>query len=307
MTTGFRTVTGTITGQAGSLITFVDTLLDIGGVGAYWVKEFTGTNKAVYRSTVGERYYLRVDDSAAQVAGVRGYASMSDVDTGTGSFPEAAQQTNWNWRKSNTADTTTRTVVGVATDRFFVLLVAGGWSGTGHDIVFFGEPKKLVPGDGGATVLRAVPLAAIAGAGFTSGGITSSLLSLDSYTPPAANSNQMMPFARSADGASSAAAGVYIRANGNTSNPYSGYPVLQCWPVVAGSSISVANGIPRAIIPFLFVTQLASNDAGVNSGDTFSDASGATYVLAAANGTSAPAANHTFAALMTSDHETGLA
>lgn len=57
-----------------------------------WEKVYTGTNKAVYRSleATGARHYLRVDDTGATVARVRGYESMTDVDTGAGPFPSDA-------------------------------------------------------------------------------------------------------------------------------------------------------------------------------------------------------------------------
>ena len=57
-----------------------------------WDKVFTGTNKAVYRSAdvTGPRHYLRVDDAGTTAARVRGYESMTDVDTGTGPFPTDA-------------------------------------------------------------------------------------------------------------------------------------------------------------------------------------------------------------------------
>lgn len=56
-----------------------------------WVKAFTGTNKAVYRSlAVGASgLYVRVDDAQAggQWARARGYETMTDIDTGAGPFP----------------------------------------------------------------------------------------------------------------------------------------------------------------------------------------------------------------------------
>ena len=57
-----------------------------------WEKVYTGTNKAVYRSldVTGSRHYLRVDDTGTTAARVRGYESMTDVDTGTGPFPTDA-------------------------------------------------------------------------------------------------------------------------------------------------------------------------------------------------------------------------
>lgn len=56
-------------------------------------KAFTGTNKAAYRSDiiVGSRLYCRIDDNYTTYSRIRGYETMSDVDTGTGLFPTDAQ------------------------------------------------------------------------------------------------------------------------------------------------------------------------------------------------------------------------
>lgn len=79
-TTGItdQTATGTITAKRSP---------------AGFSKAFSGTNKAAYRSDniAGTRLYLRVDDSATAYARIRGYETMSDVDTGTGLFPTDAQ------------------------------------------------------------------------------------------------------------------------------------------------------------------------------------------------------------------------
>lgn len=57
-----------------------------------WEKVFSKTNVAVYRSAdpAGTRAYLRVDDSSALYARVLMYESMTDVDTGVGLCPAAA-------------------------------------------------------------------------------------------------------------------------------------------------------------------------------------------------------------------------
>lgn len=76
-----------------------------------WEKTFSGTNKAVYRSTdlTSTRRYLRVDDTGTNNALARGYETMTDVDTGTGPFPTATQMTSgWYWRKSDTAGSAAR-------------------------------------------------------------------------------------------------------------------------------------------------------------------------------------------------------
>lgn len=87
--------------QAGSLIALLDAVL-VDGYGsggsasaaAGWEIAYSGTDVRVYRGTdpAGTRYYYRVDDTDADgVALVRGYESMSDVDTGTVPFPTPAQ------------------------------------------------------------------------------------------------------------------------------------------------------------------------------------------------------------------------
>lgn len=81
----------TLTPVAGSLITLLNYLL-VTTMG--WTKEFTDTNKAVYRAAVGNRFYLAVDDTNAISASIRGYEAMTGVSTGTGPFPTVAQAAN---------------------------------------------------------------------------------------------------------------------------------------------------------------------------------------------------------------------
>lgn len=82
---------------------------------AGWTKEFSGTNVAVYRPPQGTRFYLRVLDdgsdatNGARVAMIRGYETMTDVNTGTGDFPTAAQMSTGIFAsKSSTADAVAR-------------------------------------------------------------------------------------------------------------------------------------------------------------------------------------------------------
>lgn len=78
-----------LSNSPGSLITILDGVLLPNG----WSKPFSGTNKAVYRSddAAGTRFYLWIDDTYGSYARIRGYVSMSSVDTGTGLFPTDAQ------------------------------------------------------------------------------------------------------------------------------------------------------------------------------------------------------------------------
>jgi len=93
-----------LTGEVGKVITVLDACLVNGygsKVAAGWTKPFSGTNKGVYRSPAGNRLFLRIlnDNATTDTIGgsnvgicrAVGYETMSDVDTGTGSFPTAVQ------------------------------------------------------------------------------------------------------------------------------------------------------------------------------------------------------------------------
>lgn len=88
-----------------------------------WEKAFSGTNKAAYRSTHADAtgLLLRVDDSVGVYANVRGYETMSDIDTGTGEFPTVAQKATAVWNKANTANSTALSWVVTADAMFFYL------------------------------------------------------------------------------------------------------------------------------------------------------------------------------------------
>lgn len=76
---------------------------------AGWSKPFSGTNKAAYQGDENStQLYLRVDDTEALYSNVRGYENLTDIDTGTGLFPTAAQQENCWWTKSRTENNTAR-------------------------------------------------------------------------------------------------------------------------------------------------------------------------------------------------------
>jgi len=77
---------------------------------AGWTKPHSGTFKAAYQSADpgSTQLYLRVDDTEALYTNVRGYENLTDIDTGSGMFPTAAQQATWWWTKSNTANATAR-------------------------------------------------------------------------------------------------------------------------------------------------------------------------------------------------------
>lgn len=121
-----------------------------------FTKSYFDTNKAVYRSSDvgGTRFYLRVLDdgttgSTTKCAAIRGYETMTTVDSGTGDFPTSAQVvaglTVW---KSSTTDTTNRSWVLVGDSRAFYLFVA--WHASylsSYSGYFFGDINSHKTGD----------------------------------------------------------------------------------------------------------------------------------------------------------------
>lgn len=122
--------------------------------GAGWEKPFSGTNKGVYQSPDPEstQLYLRVDDTAATNALVRGYETMTGVDTGEGEFPlfSVVPSMGWIWAKSATADATAQPWVVIADARFFYLIpFSRGFSATTYapSTHFFGDFESFLPND----------------------------------------------------------------------------------------------------------------------------------------------------------------
>lgn len=127
---------------------------------AGWDKPFSGTNLAVYRSpnVLGTRNWLRVDDTATQNGRVVGYESMTDVNTGVGAFPTAAQISGGAyWPKANGANATARPWLVIADDRTFYLWVNTGTTNTFvSGILFgFGDFRSNKSGDAYATFIAA--------------------------------------------------------------------------------------------------------------------------------------------------------
>jgi len=310
--TGFHILRSTdagapvLSGTAGALLGVLRDILQIGDSGAFWQEVYTGTNKAAFRSINGDRYYFRVDDSNAQYADIRGFATMSNVDTGTGQFPTGTQQTNWSIIKSATANSTARTYVAIATDRFCLILVNGGWSGSGQELYCFGEIIKANSSDAGASVVKAHPATTTLGSnGFiVPADPTSSFLNYNgAYAAPSNNSASMMPFAKTTDGASAAQAGKYFGAAPTSSVRVATYNEIQLFPLIVGASVSGALGKVRGRLPHIFLTVNDVSDSGLAAGDTFSDENGATYQLAFAGGTTAASATYPYLAIMTSNSE----
>jgi hypothetical protein len=150
----------TLNGTAGTLIAVLDFCL-VTTMG--WVKEYSGTNLAVYRASSGiggNRFYLRVDDTGGQNARIRCYESMSAVSTGTAPVPTDAQVNGGLYAyKSGTADTTARAWTFVSNGKMFYLFwnysqSVGTWTSGGRFIAF-GDFKSYKSGDAYNTFIMA--------------------------------------------------------------------------------------------------------------------------------------------------------
>lgn len=146
----FTAFTGTITGQAGSLITALDAIL-VTGCG--WTKAYSAANKAAYYSGAATvPSYLRVDDTGTQEALITGYHAMTDVDTGTFPFPTTAlgvSATNAYYivRKSAAASATTRDYIAYADAGTIYFFCKTGDSATIYLTFAFGEFDSVMAGD----------------------------------------------------------------------------------------------------------------------------------------------------------------
>lgn len=145
----------------GSLLNLLEKILVTGygsKTAAGWATTYTGTSKGVFTQGGGNGFKLRVLDDGSATAGareaiVRGYESMSDVDTGTGinstGFPAGV---NLFWRKSDTADSTQRQWMAWADNKTLILFMA--YKGTTvAELVVFGDIYSFKSGDAYHTVL----------------------------------------------------------------------------------------------------------------------------------------------------------
>lgn len=151
--------------------------------GLGWTKPFNGTNLAVWlpQSVSGyPQFYLRMDETGGTAGGqkeaaVRGFESMSDVNTGTNGFPTAAQQTNGLcWRKSTTADSTARAWTVIGDGRFFYLVMNSDASNTlGRNLQAFGGFLSYKSGDAYNALLSGTSAFNATGQSLAAGGLGS--------------------------------------------------------------------------------------------------------------------------------------
>lgn len=144
----------TLTGQAGSLVALLDAVL-VNGFGAQtglgWSIQYTATNKRVYLAGAACRCRaaLRVLDDASLAAGAReagttAAESFSDIDTAVNAFTIGAV-----FRKSSSADGTTRPWHAFGDDRTVILLGLAGDSSftTTYWGMYFGEFQSFLAND----------------------------------------------------------------------------------------------------------------------------------------------------------------
>ncbi len=132
-------------GVAGIMITWLDWVLDVTNANGRKVadKVFSGSNKAVYRFLTGQRFYLRVDDAAAQETLVRVYETMTDVDTGVDPTPLVTTYASAIWRKSFEANGNNRDFDVVVWGRGIIFCVRGALNTAAvHELYGFYEPVR---------------------------------------------------------------------------------------------------------------------------------------------------------------------
>lgn len=138
-----------ISGQTSALRLALNAIL-VDGYGAKaaagWTKAYenAGSHLVAYRQGGGAQKYLALVDSATQISTLRGYNSMTAVDTGIGSFPRNSTGLAMQCRKSVTANSTARPWICYATDTTFYLIIFGNQTSIGS---FDGGDAHLGFGD----------------------------------------------------------------------------------------------------------------------------------------------------------------
>jgi len=122
--------------------------------GCGWTKPVTGTNLAAFKQGAGSSgLYLRVDDTNAAYAIVRGYETMpGDINSGTGPFPSATQNSGLlYWHKSSTSDATARPWMAIADEGFLAFVIDINTNGNSASpqgtLHLFGDITSYLPGD----------------------------------------------------------------------------------------------------------------------------------------------------------------
>lgn len=123
-----------------------------------FLKTFAGVNVATYKPSAPQAsgFTLRVDDTLANYAQVRGYEQMTDVNTGIKQFPSTALVGAQNWGKSEVATAAARNWWAFGDARGFYLCIAPGSTyPLNSQCFYFGDLNAYKSGDAFACVLNA--------------------------------------------------------------------------------------------------------------------------------------------------------
>lgn len=121
-----QTATGTITAKTPSL---------------GFSSVYSDTNVAVYQGNAvnGYRHYLKVDDQSTAQPRVRGYVTMSDINTGTEPYPSDSQMSGGGYFPKPSSAAPSHWVL-IGNDRGFYISVK--YSTTGYFVSFFGDIQE---------------------------------------------------------------------------------------------------------------------------------------------------------------------
>jgi hypothetical protein len=171
-----------LSGEAGKLTDLLTAVL-VDGYGAKaaagWTREFTGTNKAVYRPGAGARHFYQVLDDASvafgtvgapesyKSASLSGYESMSSVDTGSRKFPDTTQ---FLVRKSNALSAAPIDWIMFADSATAYLFIYAPISAAVYETVVMGDFTSYVVGDSYNSIVAGLPNVPGAGIAVTSQG-----------------------------------------------------------------------------------------------------------------------------------------
>lgn len=219
-----------------------------------WEKAFSKTNVSVYRSThtASSGMCLRVDDSIGVTAGVRGYKSMTDVDTGVEPFPLETRMANPIWSKSFSG--ATAKPYALWGDRgFFAFAPVSGNNVLVHQSLGFGDPIAIAPAGDTWSCLLGCQSSTTDTSGFlfngpigvatgTGGGV---FMCRPSTAAPASVVVSVRSFATSTTNVFSGADSFL----GDFSAALDGRLALA--ELFATESLSTNGGVPRAILPGL--------------------------------------------------------
>ncbi|MQR02320.1 hypothetical protein [Glaciimonas soli] len=148
-----------VTGITTNAISFATTVANTTALGTItvknaalaWRKTFSDGNLAAYQpqDVTATNCLLRVDDSGTMTARVAGFESMSDINNGTGKFPNTAQKTGGlNWVKSTTADAVARSWMVFGDSKCVYVCIAASYANTNNYAIYlFGDFTSYKSGD----------------------------------------------------------------------------------------------------------------------------------------------------------------